>query len=213
MGHAEDRRRVLMERERLQRRSDRLAVPAHRLLGGPRRALMVLGDVLLRWGVGYGFKPWRSLYVGAGLIGIGWLVAASAWQEGSFAPNSDVIIDSPDWQLLARDPAIENPAEVWSSAVPDTTAPGMAELCTADPPPAACRQGQGMDYEAFHALAYAVDVVVPLVVLGQEATWAPSKDRGPWGHALWWLRWVLTGAGWVVAAFGAAAVTGLIRRE
>jgi len=138
----------------------------------------------------------RSLGWAAGLIGVGWVVAHMAWVEGSFAPNSDVIVDSAGWQVLARDGAVKNPAEVWSAGPKSDTG-----------------QGQGMDYEAFHALAYAVDVVVPLVVLGQEAAWAPSKDRGPWGWHLWYLRWLLTIAGWVVTGFGAAAVTGLIRRD
>jgi len=196
MGHAEDRRLVLMARERLQRRADRDAVPGYLPLGVPRRVLMQAGDLFLRLVVGYGYKPWRSFYAAAGLIGVGWVVAHMAWVEGSFAPNSDVIVDSAGWQVLARDGAVKNPAEVWSAGPKSDTG-----------------QGQGMDYEAFHALAYAVDVVVPLVVLGQEAAWAPSKDRGDWGWHLWYLRWLLTIAGWVVTGFGAAAVTGLIRRD
>jgi hypothetical protein len=157
---------------------------------------MQFWDHFLRGVIGYGYKPWRSIYAASGLIGVGWLVAHLAWVEGSFAPNSDVIVDSAAWQVLARDGAVKNPAEVWSAGPKSDTG-----------------QGQGMDYESFHALAYAVDLVVPLVVLGQEAAWAPSKDRGRVGWHLWWLRWVLTGAGWIVTGFGAAAVTGLIRRD
>jgi len=196
MGHAEDRRLVLMARERLQRRADRAAVPGHAAFGAPKKVLIRVGDWFLEWVVGYGYKPWRSIYAAAGLIGVGWVVAHLAWVEGSFAPNSDVIVDSAAWQVLARDASIANPAEVWAAGRTSDTG-----------------QGQGMDYESFHALAYAVDLVVPLVVLGQEAAWAPSKDRGTAGWHLWWLRWVLTGAGWIVTGFGAAAVTGLIRRD
>jgi hypothetical protein len=114
-----------------------------------------------------------------------------AWQTGDFAPNSDVILISDEWQGFAngRD-AVLNPADVWS---------GTAQA--------------GKDYETFHALAYAVDVVVPLVSLGQEAAWAPSTNRGWWGWHLWWLRWFLIGFGWIATAIGAAAVTGVIRRD
>lgn len=60
---------------------------------------------------------------------------------------------------------------------------------------------------------YAVDVVLPLVELGQEAAWAPSPARG-------WLGWfahhaqkVFVILGWIVAAIFAGAVTGIIRRD
>ena len=46
----------------------------------------------------------------------------------------------------------------------------MSHRCGGNALPPECLQGQGMDYEAFHSLANAVEVVVPLVVLGQEAT-------------------------------------------
>lgn len=71
----------------------------------------------------------------------------------------------------------------------------------------------GRDYETFNAVAYAVDLVVPIVSLGQEAAWAPSTTRGPWGWWLWWVRWWLIALGWIVTAIGAAAVTGVIRRD
>ena len=70
-----------------------------------------------------------------------------------------------------------------------------------------------MDYKAFHSLANAVEVVVPLVVLGQEATLGTVQRSGRCGWHLWWLRGALTGLGWVVAAFAAAAATGFIRRD
>ena len=57
------------------------------------------------------------------------------------------------------------------------------------------------------------DLVVPIVSLGQEAAWAPSTTRGPWGWWLWGARWWLISLGWIVTAIGAAAVTGVIRRD
>ena len=41
----------------------------------------------------------------------------------------------------------------------------------------------------------------------------PSTNRGWWGKQLYWLRWVLGAFGWIVTALGAAAITGLIRRD
>jgi len=73
--------------------------------------------------------------------------------------------------------------------------------------------GPGRDYESFNRYAYAADVVIPIIDLGQGAAWAPSSTRGPAGRYAWWPRWVFKAAGWLVSALGAAAVTGIIRRE
>ncbi|MEP2717767.1 hypothetical protein [Pseudophaeobacter sp.] len=144
----------------------------------------------LRWLIGYGFQPFNSLWA---LVILTFLAAGfsqKAWLAGDFAPNSDVILSTPDWQTLAETDSIANPAHQWS----DT-------------------HGKGRDYESFNALAYGFDIVVPIVNIGQEAAWSPSTTRGIWGWNLWWMRWVFTVVGWVVTALGAAAITGIIRRE
>jgi len=56
-------------------------------------------------------------------------------------------------------------------------------------------------------------VVIPIIDFGQTGAWAPSTTRGPWGERLWWARWILSALGWIVAALGAAAVTGIIRKD
>ena len=84
----------------------------------------------------------------------------------------------------------DNPAAHWS-------APGAA----------------GQDYETFQPFAYAADLVIPLVSLGQEVAWAPSTSRSPLGRIGWWLRWIAIGLGWVITALGAAAVTGAVRQD
>jgi hypothetical protein len=147
-------------------------------------------DRMSRWLAGYGYQPFKFIWtllipwaIGAGL-------AHQAWQAGDFAPNSDVILSTPEWRALAEDGAVTNPAAEWSA-----------------------RHGAGRDWETFSAGAYAFDVVVPIVVIGQTGAWAPSTNRGSWGWHLWWARWVLTVLGWIVTAVGAAAITGIIRRE
>ncbi len=144
----------------------------------------------LRWLVGYGYQPFNSLWSLAALVLLAAFVSQMAWRAGDFAPNSDVILSTAEWQRLAEDEGIANPARAWSD-----------------------KHGKGRDYESFNALAYGFDVVVPIVNIGQEAAWAPSTARGLWGWHLWWLRWVFTVFGWIVTALGAAAIAGIIRRE
>jgi len=160
----------------------------------------LLTDRVLGLVVGYGHRPERSFYMLMILVFVGWFLADKAWKAGDFAPSMGPVLMSESWQAVATDARIQNPAQVWSDKFM-TTRDGMPMLTA------------GRDYETFHAAAYAVDIVVPIVALGQEASWAPSTTRGPWGWWLWWVRWLLISLGWIVTAIGAAAVTGVIRRD
>ncbi|NIZ14566.1 hypothetical protein [Phaeobacter sp. HF9A] len=146
-----------------------------------------LADFLLRSTVGYGRKPFRSLHWLIGLIASCWIVTLGAWHRGDFAPNSAPILRSAEWRALTNHP---NAAEHWAQTSPT-----------------------GRDWESFSSLAYAADIVIPIVDFGQTEAWAPSTERGSWGYHLWWLRWLFTTLGWIVSALGAAALTGIIRRE
>lgn len=147
--------------------------------------------------VGYGCHPFRSLTWLLGLSLVATLLAALAWGEGSMVPNNALVAGSVGWQaVLARaclpdrvPGCLETPAAEWSSAV--------------DP---------GVDRDGFLPLAHGVDVVIAVLDLCQTRSWAPSRDRGPRGHRLWWARRVLMTLGWVVTALGAAAATGIIQR-
>ncbi|WP_298913462.1 hypothetical protein [uncultured Roseobacter sp.] len=197
MGHDAQARTVLAERERLLYREK--FKTRWRLHNGEVSEgitvtnihyLTILWSYFLQAVVGYGHRPFRSVLA----LLVLWLsattVAHLAWGEGSFAPNSGPVLLSDDWQRFASEPAPANPALLWSE-----------------------KGAQGQDWESFSPHAYAADLVIPIVDIGQTAAWAPSTTRGFWGWHLWWLRWVFTLAGWVVTALGAAAITGIIRRD
>jgi len=101
----------------------------------------------------------------------------------------------------------DNPAKVWSGDLPPKDwkpAPDGIPWKTLAP---------GRDWETFNPIAYAADIAIPLVSFGQTEAWAPSTTRQGKGLLLWWLRWIVTVCGWIVTALGAAAITGIIRRE
>jgi hypothetical protein len=173
------------------------------LIGVGRRArarLIWVWSFVLRSVAGYGFKPWRAGIALVVLWAIAWGLSAAVWHKGSFAPNSDVILTSAGWQAaLAADcfppkddkaACIGNPAREWSA-----------------------EGAIGMDWDSFSSWGYALDLVVPVLDLGQTSAWAPSKDRGWAGWVLWWGRWVLQGMGWFVLLIFAAAVTGIMQRN
>lgn len=207
MGHEAEAREIMeaqARRKGIQRRQNRLTHGdgAAKSGAGLARAKAEnlfdwLWDRSAQGIVGYGYAPFRALAWIIALVLLAGFLALQAWNEGSMAPNNDLIAASDGWQdLLLADcipkpnpGCIANPAEVWNGA-----------------------EGAGIDWESFHALPYGVDVVLPVVELGQTAAWSPSKDRGPWGFTLWWARWPLILAGWLITALAAAAATGIIQR-
>mgnify|MGYP001628227307 CR=1 FL=1 len=182
IGHREDAEKVLIEKERLQRAANRAAAT-----GGMRYMMTVrdgLGWVLLA----YGYRPSRVVLWAVLLIfGLGFYFQKT-WEAGDMTPAAAPILISAGW-VTATQEYPHNPGAFWSA-----------------------RGQAGQDYETFQPYAYAADLLVPIVNLGQEDAWGPSTSRSPWGWHGWWIRWVAKITGWVITALGAAAVTGVIRR-
>jgi hypothetical protein len=60
---------------------------------------------------------------------------------------------------------------------------------------------------AFHAVAYAFDLLLPVINLGQKNAWQPE------GSALLYWSWALTGAGWVLISAVVAGLAGVLKRD
>lgn len=143
-------------------------------------------DLLLRAVVGYGFAPVRALLTTLAVVGSAAWFFSQAYAMGAMVPASDVILTSPNWWLAVLQ-SPDAPTLIWDDYHP---AP---------------------HYETFYALAFALDVFVPLVDLGQEAAWSASTvtSLGYWARIA---TIALEMVGWLVTALGAAAVTGIIQR-
>lgn len=187
LGHRSDAESVLMRKEQLLRQETRRLIHSNGA-SHLRLAIYGLGDFILRSTVGYGYKPGRSVVVALVLIFVLGAYFEQTWKAGDMTPNSGPVLMSANWQEIAQREA--NPGEYWSQ-----------------------QDQQGRDWETFNAFAYAADLVIPLVSLGQEDAWAPSTSRTTWGWHGWWLRWFAKFLGWILTALGAAAITGLIRRD
>ncbi|MBU2937069.1 MULTISPECIES: pentapeptide repeat-containing protein [Pacificibacter] len=196
MGHERDAREikvVLAGKLKTQDRKERVIKPNGNWGVGVASAWRDLSNAALWiWHVtslrfiGHGYKPENAIAVLLTLILFAWGAADQAWKAGDFAPNSALILNSDDWRALSNAP---HQAQAWGETV------------------------VGKDWESFNSFAYAADVVIPIVDFSQTQAWAPSTNRGPWGATLWWARWLFTAAGWIISALGAAAITGVIRRE
>jgi hypothetical protein len=60
---------------------------------------------------------------------------------------------------------------------------------------------------SFHAAAYALDLLLPVVGLGQKSAWQPQ------GPAYQYWSWALTGAGWVLTTAFVAGLTSILKRD
>lgn len=195
-GHIREARKVAYEAEKHSRRHENQqlqVIPNGDVLVGLRsiwrdlkRAWLWGWSWILRLTIGYGLYPMRSIAALTLLIGVAWGLSHLTWTQGGMVPNSGPVLVSGGWLNVAD---TQHAAETWSKTNP------------------------GKDWETFNGAAWAADLVIPIVDLGQTSAWAPSTERGPWGKRLWWARWILITFGWIVSALGAAAITGIIRRE
>lgn len=184
MGHREDARKVLMHKEARIRAEARSALDS-----AFARWLSALWDGFLKVSVGYGYRAARVLMLALVMIVALGIFFDLTWRAGDMTPNAAPILVSRDW-IAATESHPDNPGAFWAS-------PNQA----------------GQDWETFNGFAYAADLVIPIVSLGQESAWAPSTSRSDLGRVGWWLRWVAKVMGWVITALGAAAVTGAVRQE
>ena len=122
MGHARGAGHILAKRDQLQKRSEwaraRLpkSIPAwvdwRALVADLKRPLdWVFGAVF-----GYGHLPGRAVFTTFGIIVFAILFYGWVYSAGQMAPNSDVILTSVDWRLIADVAAHQNPAQIWSDS-------------------------------------------------------------------------------------------------
>lgn len=210
MGHERDARKVLIAKEDLlskdyekrdrARRSEIQSLLKASSKQGERQSLtaestaifikmwttLIWRKILCRL-VGNGHAPERaakwSLYFITASTLFFWLV----WSQGGLVPNSPLILNSQAWaDALAMQPG--SPSLLWVEG----------EI--------------GQHYETFNPIAYASDIFIPLIELGQESAWTATTVT-KLGTVAWIAAWVLKAFGWIVTALAAAAVTGIIKRE
>jgi hypothetical protein len=64
----------------------------------------------------------------------------------------------------------------------------------------------GETHPSYHGAVYALDTLLPVVDLRQQAVWIPR------GGVAWW-AWASILAGWVLTTAVVAALTGLLKRD
>ncbi|HSO47328.1 MAG TPA: hypothetical protein VLQ68_05280 [Rhizobiaceae bacterium] len=199
MGHDEDKRRVLIEKERLARRARRA-----RARNGATMAFLALKDALMGITTGYGRQPLLALV----WIFVIWVVGAGLYsfidQRHAMRPNSPVVLRSPEW-VLCSVPAGSN------ALLPSVgqERPGLANRQEAQ---LACfrRQPEASAYPKFNAAMLSADAIVPGLESGQKDAWSPDT-RMPIGYAGKWFMYFQTVAGLALGLLAVAGFSGIVK--
>ncbi len=168
-------------------------------------------DWSFQWLFGYGHRPARALLWVSGIWPLSWVLYSFAYRYGQMAPNSDVILTSGEW--LAAVDALDACKPVnWGPIGRNINAP-INQNCTMPLHIWLDTAKSAPDYETFNARLYALDLFIPLDALGQEQTWAPSRDHGWLGWLGYAMRMPVQMMGWIITTVGAAVLTGLVGRK
>ncbi|MEV6864910.1 hypothetical protein AB0M44_28370 [Streptosporangium subroseum] len=176
-GHSVEAERLLIEQRRQARRAPS---PGGR---SPRRLIRNARDLLYGLTVGYGYRPGRVLWLlGALLALVGVMMLNPAVQQTLRATDPRGNVYVVEGRLVTVDDV----------ATPED---GTATAAGRDARPGPCGDGQ---VRCFDPLFYTVDTVVPLISLGQRATWYP-ETRSPAGATVSALLNVAGLLGWLLS--------------
>jgi hypothetical protein len=198
-GHADDARRVLIAKERLQRAAQRA-----RTRWLPVRWLMALRDVLLGITVGYGRQPFRAFV----WLALFWALGAGLFSlveyHEALRPVTPVVLRSPEWVLCGLPAGTETFLASIGQTRGGLSAAGQSQL--------ACFLGQpeAASYTRFNAWVYSLDTLIPVFETGQQAFWLPDA-RDPVGMVGRIFVFVQTMTGWALSLLAVAGFSGIVK--
>lgn len=199
MGHDDDARTVLMEKERLSRRARR-----ERTQNPLRRALLLLNDSFLGLTTGYGRMPLLALVWMFVLWALGALLYAHLETVGALRPYSAVILRSPEW-VLCSVPEGEREFMVSLGVERDGLAlPGQTQM--------ACylQQPEADAFPKFNAPMLSAEAMIPGLGVGQKDIWSPDT-RTPIGYFGKWFAYFQTIAGLALGLLAVAGFSGIVK--
>ena len=199
MGHDEDKRRVLIEKERLVRSARR-----KRTRSVSTRALLSAKDWLLGVTTGYGRLPLLAIVWMFALWASGALFYAHLERISAIRPNSAVVLRSPEWVLCAT--------PVGEAAFLPSLGAERAGLAKAKETQLSCyrRQPEAAAYPKFTAAMLSADATIPGSVSGQSTYWSPDT-RTTMGYLGKWFAYFQGLAGIALGLLAVAGFSGIVK--
>jgi hypothetical protein len=199
MGHDDDARTVLIEKERLSRRARRA-----RTQNPLYRALMLVNDSFLGLATGYGRMPLLALVWMFVLWALGAMLYAHLETVGALRPYSAVILRSPEW-VLCSVPQGEAQFMVSLGVEREGLAlPGQTQM--------ACylRQPEADAFPKFNAAMLSAEAIIPGLGVGQKDIWSPDT-RTTIGYVGKWFTYFQTLAGLALGLLAVAGFSGIVK--
>jgi hypothetical protein len=199
MGHDEDARAVLIAKERLQRRARR-----SRARNPFLRASLWATDAVLGATIRYGRQPLVAFVWLAAFWAVGVVVFGVAERHGALKPNSAVILRSTEWTQCSLPQDQQRFIPSTGTYVAGRAQKGQLQLfCFRDQPEAA-------SYPEFNAWVFSLDVLLPVIEIGQKLYWRPdpSQQFGPFALNYYYFQSIV---GWVLSLLAVAGFSGLAR--
>ncbi len=199
MGHEDDARIVLIEKERLQRKVRRERI------GNPiARAFFELIDGILKVTVAYGRQPllafvWLFFFW---LVGV--LVFGLAESQGAFRPTNPVLLRQPEWMLCGEPATEQRPSATTGAPAHGLAQPGQTQLdCFR-------AQWEAASFPVFSPWMYSLDNLLPVLDLEQKSVWSPdpAKPLGELARLYFYIQAIL---GWTLSLLAVAGFSGLVR--
>jgi hypothetical protein len=199
MGHGEDARRVLVRKERLQRRARRA-----RMSNPIFRVLLAAKDGLLGITVGYGRQPLLAFF----WLGVVWLVGALVFARadavGAMKPNSAVVLRSLEWTSCSLPAGKTVELQGGGQIVQGRATPGQSQLAYFR------SQFEAQGYPAFNPIMYSLDTLFPVVDIGQRDFWRPDPSKN-WGGVTIGVFYLESILGWALSLLAIAGFSGLVK--
>lgn len=199
MGHQEDARTVLIEKERLQRRARRKRAK-HPLL----RLALASTDALLAVTVRYGRQPLLALVWLAVFWAIGVAVFGYAEQNGALKPNSPVVLRALEWTMCEVEQGQTRYMPSAGQMIEGRALPGQTQL--------SCFlvQPESSSYPEFNRWMYSLDSLLPVMEIGQKQFWRPNpvKPSGTFTINYYYFQSIV---GWALSLLAVAGFSGLVK--
>jgi hypothetical protein len=199
MGHPDDARVILIEKERLLRRAER-----RRARPLVRQALWVK-DCLLGGTIRYGHVPMLALVWLLGFWVLGVAVYGLAYEQRAFRPHIS-LLRRPEWVACAG-----TAEQSWSAASFRERVIGRA-LPEESQVDCFLRQPEAQSYPRFNAVVYALDTLLPVVSLGMDDYWSPDATQR-WGYGTQIYQWFQIMIGWALTFLTVSGFSGLVKSK
>jgi hypothetical protein len=197
MGHPEDARVILIEKERLLRRAERERARS------PLRQVLWLKDCLLGGTIRYGHAPMLALVWLLGFWILGIAVYGLTYEQRAFRPHIS-LLRRPEWVTCAGTKSQSWNAASFREVTLGRALPGESQLdCF-------LRQPEAQTYPRFNAVVYALDTLLPVVSLQMDDYWSPDHaQRSGYGAQLF--QWFQIMIGWALTFLTVSGFSGLVK--